>query len=394
MPGRRDRAGPPGRDRAGPPDETAPGRRDETALGRRDERAPGMRAFVVTGPRRSEVAEVEEPQPSPGQVVVDIDRVGVCGTDVEFFTGEMAYLHQGHARYPMRLGHEWCGTVRAAGDGVGQDWLGRRVTGDTMLGCGRCERCRGGRAHVCESRYEVGIRGGFPGALAERMAVPVTALRSLPDAVDEVAGALVEPGGSALRCLWGAGLAPGQRVLVLGPGTIGLLVALFALADGAEVHVVGVSEPSLQFARTLGVHGAWMASDLPRLGFDAIVDASTSPDVPALALDLVEPGGRVVYIGVAGLAERHRHPGAGAQGRHRRGPPRRLGRPGARDRAVRGRVGRPAPAGRGDRGPGRGGRGAGRLAAARLRPRAQGPRGPPRLTSSPHFLAAETAEPV
>ena len=259
-----------------------------------------MRAFVVTGPRRSEVAEVEEPRPSPGQVVVDIDRVGVCGTDVEFFTGEMAYLHQGHARYPMRLGHEWCGTVRAAGDGAGQGWLGRRVTGDTMLGCGRCERCRGGRAHVCESRYEVGIRGGFPGALAERMAVPVTALRPLPDAVDEVAGALVEPGGSAVRCLWGAGLAPGQRVLVLGPGTIGLLVALFALADGAEVHVVGVSEPSLRFARTLGVHGAWLAADLPRLGFDAVVDASTSPDVPALALDLVEPGGRVVYIGVAG----------------------------------------------------------------------------------------------
>ena len=158
-----------------------------------------MRAFVVTGPHRSEVRDVEDPVPAPGHVVIDIDRVGVCGTDVEFFTGEMAYLQQGHAAYPIRLGHEWCGTVSAVGDGVDPGWVGRRTTGDTMLGCGRCDRCRAGRPHVCEDRYEVGIRGGFPGALAERMAMPVTALHPLPDAVDDVAGAMVEPGGSALR---------------------------------------------------------------------------------------------------------------------------------------------------------------------------------------------------
>jgi threonine dehydrogenase-like Zn-dependent dehydrogenase len=259
-----------------------------------------VRAFVVTGPRRAEVAEVSDPVPGRGQVVVDIERVGVCGTDVEFFTGEMAYLHQGHAAYPMRLGHEWCGTVRAVGDDVDPGWVGRRTTGDTMLGCGTCARCRGGRPHVCEARHEVGIRGGFPGALAEQMAVPVTALHPLPDVVDEVAGALVEPGGSALRSLWGTALRPGERVLVLGPGTIGLLVALFALAHGAEVHMLGPSRESLDFALALGVHGAWTAADVPRLGFDAVVDASNSPDLPAEALDLVEPGKRVVYIGVAG----------------------------------------------------------------------------------------------
>jgi threonine dehydrogenase-like Zn-dependent dehydrogenase len=153
---------------------------------------------------------------------------------------------------------------------------------------------------VCEARHEVGIRGGFPGALAEQMAVPVTALHPLPDVVDEVAGALVEPGGSALRSLWGAALRPGERVLVLGPGTIGLLVALFALAHGAEVHMLGLSRESLDFALALGVHGAWTAADVPRLGFDAVIDASNSPDLPAEALDLVEPGKRVVYIGVAG----------------------------------------------------------------------------------------------
>jgi len=259
-----------------------------------------VKAFVVTGPRRCEVAEVENPRPAPGQVLVDIERVGVCGTDVEFFTGEMAYLRQGHAAYPMRLGHEWCGTVRAVGDGVDPGWLGRRVTGDTMLGCGRCDRCRAGRHHVCEDRREVGIRGGFPGALAGQMAVPVAALYALPGGVDEVAGALVEPGGSALRSVRAAGLRPGERLLVLGPGAIGLLVAMFALAQGAEVHVLGLDRRSLDFALQAGVHGAWTAADLPRLPFDAVVDASNSADLPARALDLVEPGQRVVYIGVAG----------------------------------------------------------------------------------------------
>jgi 2-desacetyl-2-hydroxyethyl bacteriochlorophyllide A dehydrogenase len=259
-----------------------------------------MRAFVVTGPNRCEVQDVANPEPAPGQVVVDIERVGVCGTDVEFFTGEMAYLHQGHAAYPMRLGHEWCGTVSAVGADVDHGWVGRRCTGDTMLGCGTCRRCLRGLQHVCEDRYEVGIRGGFAGALAEQMVVPVSSLQVLPDAVDEVAGALVEPGGNALRSVWGAALEPGDRLLVLGPGTIGLLVALFALAQGAEVHILGRSERSLAFARTLGVHGAWTSADVPRLPFDAVVDASNSPDLPARALDLVEPGKRVVYVGLAG----------------------------------------------------------------------------------------------
>src|SRR6476659_6659204 len=128
-----------------------------------------MRAFVITGAKESEVRDVQPPTAEPGQVVVDVERVGVCGTDVEFYTGEMAYLHQGFADFPMRIGHEWCGTVSAVGAGVDPSWIGRRTTGDTMLGCGHCRRCRSGLQHVCEDRYELGIRGGFAGALAEQL---------------------------------------------------------------------------------------------------------------------------------------------------------------------------------------------------------------------------------
>lgn len=259
-----------------------------------------MRAFVVTGPGVSEVQNVAAPVAVPGHVVVDVERVGVCGTDVEFFTGEMQYLHEGHAKFPMRLGHEWCGIVSAVGDGVDARWLGLRVTGDTMLGCGACRRCLAGNQHVCEFRFEVGIRGGFPGALAEQLAVPATSLHELPATVDAMLGALVEPGGNALRSVQGANVSPGDRVLVLGAGTIGLMAAMFAAAQGVEVHLMGRSRRSLEFARSLGFTGVWAEDDLPDLPFDAVIDASNAPALPAKALELVEPAKRIVYVGLAG----------------------------------------------------------------------------------------------
>jgi threonine dehydrogenase-like Zn-dependent dehydrogenase len=239
------------------------------------------------------VREVPDPVAGPGEVVVAVERCGVCGTDAEFFTGEMTYLHTGEAAYPLRIGHEWAGVVSAVGSDVDSAWLGRRVTGDTMLGCGHCERCVGGRQHLCADRYEIGIRNGWPGALATALPVPVRALHELP--VDAELGALVEPGANAVRAVRAAG-SPG-RLLVLGPGTIGLLCALFAAASGAEVHLLGVTPASVDFARSLGFP-AWTSP--PDLRFDAVIDASNGKDSPARAVELVEPGGRVVFIGIAG----------------------------------------------------------------------------------------------
>ncbi|HEX8510484.1 MAG TPA: zinc-binding dehydrogenase, partial [Propionibacteriaceae bacterium] len=130
--------------------------------------------------------------------------------------------------------------------------------------------------------------------------MPAWALHLLPDAVDDAAGAMVEPGGNALRAARAAALSPGDRVLVQGPGTIGLLAGMFAVAAGAEVHVLGLPGRGLDFARTLGFAGVWTRDELPDLVFHAVVDASTSSELPPLALELVEPGHRVVYIGLAG----------------------------------------------------------------------------------------------
>ena len=157
------------------------------------------------------------------------------------------------------------------------------------------------RQHLCEHRVEVGISGGRAGALAEQLAVPASSLRALPDAVDDAAGAMVEPGANALRAVWAAELQPRDRVLVLGPGTIGLLVAQFARAAGAEVHVDGQARYPVVIRRVAGarwrVDGERPAGSL---AYDAVIDASNAAALPALALDLVEPGKRVVYIGLAG----------------------------------------------------------------------------------------------
>jgi 2-desacetyl-2-hydroxyethyl bacteriochlorophyllide A dehydrogenase len=258
-----------------------------------------MRAFVITGPRQGGVVDVAEPAPGPGQVVVDVEAVGVCGTDLELFAGTMPYLADGLAAYPLRPGHEWAGTVAAVGAGVGADWVGVRVTGDTMLGCGRCARCRSGRHHVCADRFEIGIRGGWPGALAERLPVPAGALRRLPAGMPASTGALVEPGGCALRAVDAAGARAGRRLLVYGTGTLGLLAAQFALARGAVVEVVGLVAASLELARRLGVNAAHGADEPLGGGYDAVIDATNSPAVPASILRQVEPAGRVVLVGLA-----------------------------------------------------------------------------------------------
>jgi 2-desacetyl-2-hydroxyethyl bacteriochlorophyllide A dehydrogenase len=264
-----------------------------------------MRALVLTAPGQAEVQDVPDPQPRAGEVLVDVARVGVCGTDEELFDGSMAYFATGRARYPLRPGHEWTGTVVAVGDGVDRTWRSRRVIGDTMLADGTCDRCRSGRRHVCRNLAEVGISLGVDGALAERLVVPADSLHALPDAVDDAAGALAEPGGNAWRAASAAWAEPGRRVLVWGSGTIGLLTAAFAHAGGAEVHVVARRPSAADLARRLGADATWTPDTIPTdQPFLSIVDATDDPSVVGRALDLVEPGGRVVTIGLAGEPSR------------------------------------------------------------------------------------------
>ncbi len=260
-----------------------------------------MRALVVTAPRQAAVLEVEDPVASPGELLVEVERVGICGTDVELYTGEMAYHDQGVTHFPLQLGHEWTGRVVAVGSAEDESWLGRRVTGDTMLGCGHCDYCLSGHHHVCPDRFEVGIRDGWPGALTERVLIPTRYAYAIPESVSLAAAALVEPGGNSLRAARAASIEPGHRVLVLGSGTIGLLAALFARAEGAEVHIAGVREGSLELARSLGVHSTLRLDEIGEREneYDSVIEATSVETMPSLAVRLAKPAGRVVYIGLS-----------------------------------------------------------------------------------------------
>ena len=314
------------------------------------------------------------------EVVVEVERAGVCGTDMEFYSGEMAYLHTGQAAYPIRIGHEWSGVVSRCRGGGGPGLA--RPDGSPATPCSAAAtaaRCTAGRQHLCADRYEIGIRNGWPGALAEQLLVPARALQPLPDNVDAALGALVEPGGNALRAVRGAALAPGERLLVLGPGTIGLLAAQFARAQGAEVHLLGLPGPALEFARGLGFEHTWTAETLPALRWDAVIDASNARALPALALDLVEPGRPRRLHWTIRRAEPHRQPNHRAQGRHRRRRAQRLGRPRRSGRPLRLRRRGPPPTGGRHGRPRRSGRHPLRAAAPRVGPRPKTPRRPPPL---------------
>jgi threonine dehydrogenase-like Zn-dependent dehydrogenase len=261
-----------------------------------------MRAFVITAPHKGEVQEVDDLVPVADQLLVDVERVGICGTDVELYTGVMAYIAQGKTHFPLRPGHEWVGRVRSVGPDADASWAGVRVTGDTMLGCGVCRFCLGGKQWVCPYRIEVGIMDGWPGALAEQQLIPARFAHRIPEHVSVTSGALVEPGGNSLRAAQAAQAGPGSRVLVLGSGTIGLLTAQFLVAMGADVHLAGQRAGSLQLGRELGVSTTY---DLDEIAvsderFDAVIDATSNDTSPAIAARLVDPAGRVVLIGLSG----------------------------------------------------------------------------------------------
>jgi threonine dehydrogenase-like Zn-dependent dehydrogenase len=167
-----------------------------------------------------------------------------------------------------------------------------------MIGDGTCPRCARGRHHVCEHIREVGLHG-YDGALAEQIAVPVTSLHVLPDGIDAQLGALVEPAANSLRAARATHVATGDVVAVIGAGTIGLITSMFLRALGADVHVVDANPDALVPARQLGFEQTWTADTLPALAFRAVVDAANDPTVPQRALDLVEPSGRLVLIGLA-----------------------------------------------------------------------------------------------
>jgi len=272
-----------------------------------------MQALRWHGARDLRLEEVPEPpQPAPHEAVVEVSWCGVCGTDLhEFLEGPHMIRTGPHpltgARPPLALGHELSGTVVALGAQAPDIAVGDRVVADPCWRCGVCFWCTRGEYHLCPKGGSVGLAS--PGAFAERVTVPLAGLTRLPDNVDDEMAALAEPLAVGLHAVTRAGVRPGDNVLVLGGGPIGVAVVLAARMAG--VAGLYVSEPLAgrrDLLSNLGVTEAFDPRETDvrrevflrtgRIGPDVVVDATGVPGLAAQAVTTVRRGGRVVLAGV------------------------------------------------------------------------------------------------
>lgn len=258
-----------------------------------------MRALTIAAPGKVALASVPIPPPRPGTALVRPALVGLCGTDLELFHGTASYIRDGRAPYPIVFGHEWCGVVAVVGPDTTGITVGDRVVGHTMLSCGLCRRCQGGRRNLCEHLAEVGLYGQ-QGAAADFLRMPVSALTTLPVPVTDRAAALIEPAVTVVGGLDRVGCGLADRVAVLGTGTIGLLAIQLAARLAGTVHAVGVDDAGLELAGHCGARRLLRPEQAQPGTYSLVIEASGATSAFARGLDLLEPGGRMAVIGVGG----------------------------------------------------------------------------------------------
>jgi 2-desacetyl-2-hydroxyethyl bacteriochlorophyllide A dehydrogenase len=254
-----------------------------------------MRAIVIDRPGSFRVADVPDPTPKATEIVVKVEYCGICGTDLHILDGEFP-----PTPYPITPGHEFAGTVVARGPDIKPDLpIGARVAVDPSLYCGYCRRCRAGRDNLCENWAAIGDT--VSGAFAEFVAVPAVNAYRLPDHLDAQYGAMAEPLACAVHGIRRLGPVFGEPTVVIGAGTMGLMMLQLLLHAGAgPVAVVDRVSERLEVARKLGAAQAVTdAAALDEARFGVAVDATGVPEAIETAIGLLDRGGRMLVFGVS-----------------------------------------------------------------------------------------------
>ncbi|MFB7541716.1 zinc-binding dehydrogenase [Streptomyces zaomyceticus] len=259
--------------------------------------APLSRAVLVERPGAHRLVGREVPAPGPGEVRVRVAAAGICMSDRELYEGRRA---PGYVRYPVVPGHEWSGTVDAVGAGTDPALLGRACVAEGFRACGRCERCRHGETSLCTAGY---AETGFtePGAFADHLLVPARLVHPLPDGVDLRAAALLEPAAVVAAAVRAGRPRPGERIAVVGAGTLGLLAVQWLKASSpAELAVVDPRAGRAAQALTFGANRALAPADADGEtgAFDLVVETAGAPTTAASSCLLARRGGRVVLTGM------------------------------------------------------------------------------------------------
>jgi L-iditol 2-dehydrogenase len=256
-----------------------------------------MRVSVLREAGQLELADWPVPRPGPGEVLVAVRSVGVCGSDVHYF--QHGRIGDFVVRSPLVLGHEVSGRIVAVGAGVDAGRAGARVAIEPGAACGVCAECKAGRYNLCpDMRFFA--TPPVDGALAEYVVVRADLAFDLPDAVSDDDAALLEPLSVGIWATGKAGVTAGSSVLIAGAGPIGLVAAQVARARGATtIAVTDIAPHRLAAALRSGATLALDARDGPAgTEFDAFLDCSGAPSAITAGIWALRPAGRAVLVGM------------------------------------------------------------------------------------------------
>jgi 2-desacetyl-2-hydroxyethyl bacteriochlorophyllide A dehydrogenase len=253
--------------------------------------------------------DVPLPELAPGDVLIEVTATGICGSDLHIDHWAPAYRFVGRA-IPVTLGHEFSGRVTSCGEDVTSLVVGQRVVVMPSVTCGICKHCRSGDVERCRTRKGIGVTRD--GAFARFVAAPAGNCLPIPDGVDARLAALTEPLTVSQQAVDQGEVGSGDRVLVLGPGSIGQGIAVLArLAGAAEVVVCGIDDASrlatvaaLGFENRIDLANEGDAARLGRLtgdGFDVVIEATGAPAAMDQGLARLRPGGIFVATGIHAL---------------------------------------------------------------------------------------------
>jgi L-iditol 2-dehydrogenase len=262
-----------------------------------------MKALLLSEYRRLEVTDVATPQPQTGEVLLRVAACGICGSDVHGYDGS-----SGRRIPPIVMGHEAAGVVAAVGEGVAGFSEGDRVTLDSTVYCGECANCLRGDINLCDRREVLGVSCGDyrrAGAFAEFVSVPARIIHKLPDRLAFEDAALLEAVAVALHAVSLATIAPGSTALVVGAGTIGLLLQqALRVAGCSRVFVADPDRTRLTLSKKLGATEVVSESVEQRVseltngfGVDLVAEAVGKTESIATSIDCARKGGTVILVG-------------------------------------------------------------------------------------------------
>ncbi len=259
-----------------------------------------MRQAIMTSPGRIEFREVLDPKAGPGQVLLRVKRIGICGSDVHVYHGRHPFTS-----YPVVQGHEFCAIVEGVGEGVAGISVGAKATARPQVVCGECRPCRRGDYHICDKLKVEGFQA--PGVAQDLFVTEPERVVVLPDRFTFEQGALVEPAAVAVHAT-GRASVEGRNVVALGAGPIGNLVAQMCRCRGAHVLITDLSDFRLEKARECGLSATSNARDEPLIdaarrvfgggGFEVAFECAGAPDALSSAIAAVSKGGTIVVVAV------------------------------------------------------------------------------------------------